>query len=104
MADPNEFDEVMPENTARREPSGPVEENLFLRLIYMIIIGILLSFVGTIIGILALVQFILALVNNKVPNERVAEFGTTLGMWVAKAARYQTFASEEKPWPWTELD
>ena len=29
---------------------------------------------------------------------------TDLGIWVAKAARYQTAASNVKPWPWTELD
>ncbi|WP_084862697.1 DUF4389 domain-containing protein [Salibaculum halophilum] len=104
MADRNEFDDVMPENTARRAPAGPISENLFTRLVYMIIIGVMLSFAGTIIGILALIQFVLTLVNNKDPNERVADFGTTMGMWVAKAARYQAFASEEKPWPWTELD
>ncbi|MBT5294689.1 MAG: DUF4389 domain-containing protein, partial [Octadecabacter sp.] len=27
-----------------------------------------------------------------------------VGIWVAKATRYQTAASEDKPWPWTELD
>ncbi|HKL68816.1 DUF4389 domain-containing protein [Salibaculum sp.] len=104
MPDPNEFDDVMPENTARPAPAGPISENLFTRLIYMIIIAIMLSFAGTIIGILAVIQFVLTLVNNKVPNDRAADFGTTMGMWVAKAARYQAFASEEKPWPWTELD
>ncbi|MDR9426515.1 MAG: DUF4389 domain-containing protein [Salibaculum sp.] len=104
MADPNEFDDVMPENTARRDARRPLDENLFTRLIYMIIVGVMLSFVGTVLGIVALIQFVLTLVNNKVPNDRLAEFGTTLGIWVAKAARYQAFASEEKPWPWTELD
>ncbi|MBT5294127.1 MAG: DUF4389 domain-containing protein [Octadecabacter sp.] len=104
MADPHEFDDVMPENTSRREPEQPVEENLFTRLVYMIIIALMISFAGTVIGVLALLQFIIMLVNQKQPNERIAELGTDVGIWVAKATRYQTAASEDKPWPWTELD
>jgi hypothetical protein len=44
------------------------------------------------------------LVSGLQPNERLADFGTTLGIWIAKAARYQTAASEVRPWPWSELD
>lgn len=104
MADPNEFDDVMPENTSRREPEEPVAENLFTRLLYMIIIAFMISFASTIIGALAVVQFIIMLASQKQPNERLAELGTDVGIWVAKATRYQTAASEDKPWPWTELD
>ncbi|MBU2992761.1 DUF4389 domain-containing protein [Octadecabacter sp. 1_MG-2023] len=104
MADPNEFDDVMPENTSRRQPEEPVQENLFTRLIYMIIIAFMISFAGTVIGVLALIQFVIMLASNKQPNERIAELGTDVGIWVAKATRYQTAASEVKPWPWTELD
>ncbi len=104
MADPNEFDHVMPENTARREPEKPVGENLFTRMIYMILIALMVSFASTVIGVLAVVQFVIMLVSNKQPNERLAALGTDVGIWVAKATRYQTAASEVKPWPWTELD
>lgn len=104
MADPHEFDDVMPENTARRDPEKPIEENLFVRLIWMLVIGMMLSFAGTVVGIMALVQFIIMLVSNKQPNERLAELGTDVGIWMAKATRYQTGASEVKPWPWTDLD
>lgn len=104
MADPNEFDDVMPENTARREPEQPVEENLFTRLIYVVIVWFMMSFATTIIGVLLVLQFVIMLVNNKQPNERIADLGTDVGIWVAKATRYLTGASEVKPWPWTELD
>lgn len=104
MANPNEFDDVMPENTARRKVEEPVRENLFTRLIYMIIIAFMISFAGTLIGVLALLQFVIMLFSEKKPNERIAELGTDVGIWVAKATRYQTVASEDKPWPWTELD
>ncbi|AML51726.1 hypothetical protein RC74_11040 [Falsihalocynthiibacter arcticus] len=62
------------------------------------------SIAQTILGAATVVQFVIMLINNKQPNERLAEFGTDLGVWMAKAARFQTAASEVKPWPWTELD
>ena len=64
----------------------------------------MISVAQTVLGVMTIVQFVIMLVNNKEPNERLAEFGTDLGVWIAKAARYQTAASNVKPWPWTELD
>jgi hypothetical protein len=79
-------------------------DSLWMRLINMIIIGILLSFTQTILWVLAILQFVIMVFNKRVPNEQLSEFGTTMGVWMAKAVRYQTAASEVKPWPWTELD
>ena len=79
-------------------------EPLWMRLINMIIIAVMLSVASSFLGLLTIAQFIVMLVNQRQPNEPIAEIGTTLGVWMAKAARYQTGASEVKPWPWTELD
>lgn len=74
------------------------------RFIFMVIIWVMLSLAQSILTLATVVQFVLMLINNGQPNERLAEFGTDLGIWIAKAARFQTGASEVKPWPWTELD
>jgi len=74
------------------------------RLVYMVILWVMLSLASTVLTLATVVQFVLMLVNNGTPNARLAEFGTDLGIWIAKAARFQTGASEVKPWPWTELD
>lgn len=74
------------------------------RLIYMIILWIMLSLAQSILTLATVVQFVLMLINQGQPNQRLADFGTDLGIWIAKAARFQTGASEVKPWPWTELD
>lgn len=79
-------------------------DNMLVRLISMIIIALLLSMSHTLLGLITVAQFIIMLVNKRQPNEQLAEFGSTMGIWMAKAARYQTGASEVKPWPWTELD
>ncbi|MEO9823325.1 MAG: DUF4389 domain-containing protein [Paracoccaceae bacterium] len=80
------------------------EDNLLMRLVYMVLIAIMISIAQTVLGALTLIQFIILVINNKKPNERLADFGTDLGIWIAKAARYQTAASEVKPWPWSDLD
>jgi len=77
---------------------------MLLRLIYMVLIALMISLAQTVLGAATVVQFVIMLVNNKRPNERLADFGTDLGIWIAKAARFQTAASDVKPWPWTELD
>ena len=80
------------------------QDNMLLRLIFMLIIAFMISLAQTVLWVMAVIQFIIMLLNGQKPNERLADFGTDLGVWVAKAARYQTAASNVKPWPWTELD
>ncbi len=84
------------------EPEG--RENIVLRLVHMVLIWVMLSIANTVLTFATVLQFVIMLLNDKQPNPRLAEFGTDLGVWIAKAARYQTGASEVKPWPWTELD
>jgi succinate-acetate transporter protein len=79
-------------------------ENIWLRLVHMVIIALLMSMASTLLGLLTAAQFLIMLFNRRMPNEQLAEVGSTMGVWMAKAARYQTAASEVKPWPWTELD
>ena len=90
---------------ALNEPRhGKAQENLVLRLLWMLVISVMLSLAQTILTFVTVIQFIIMLVSGRQPNERLADFGTTLGIWIAKAARYQTAASEMRPWPWSELD
>lgn len=102
MTDEPEHDKMM--GRIHGEQPGTEDENILMRLVYMVIIAVMLSFAQTILTVTTIIQFVIMLVNNKEPNERLADFGTDLGVWIAKAARYQTAASDVKPWPWTELD
>jgi succinate-acetate transporter protein len=86
------------------QPDTPGRENLGLRLIHMLLIAFMLSISQTVLTVLTVVQFIIMLVNSGERNARLADFGTDLGIWMAKAARYQSAASDVKPWPWTDLD
>ncbi|MCE8510114.1 DUF4389 domain-containing protein [Ruegeria pomeroyi] len=86
----------------RPEPKEP--DSLWWRLLHMILIAIMINLAQTILAVVTVVQFIIMVVSKSQPNERLADFGTDLGIWIAKAARFQTAASNVKPWPWTDLD
>ncbi|MFP4274062.1 MAG: DUF4389 domain-containing protein [Paracoccaceae bacterium] len=86
------------------EQPPAAREPLWLRLVHMVLIALMLSVAQTVLTLATIVQFVLMLLGRGRPNAQLAEFGTDLGVWIAKAARFQTAASEVKPWPWTELD
>jgi len=86
------------------QPDPGPKDGMGSRFLHMLLIWVMLSLAQTVLTVVTVVQFVIMLVNNGAPNGRLAEFGTDLGIWIAKAARYQTAASEVKPWPWTELD
>ena len=80
------------------------KDSIWMRLVYMILIWFMLQISFTVLGVVTLIQFVVTLLQKGEPNERLAEFGESLGIWMAKAARFMVAASEVKPWPWTELD
>ena len=88
-------------NEARK---GKARESLVMRLLWMVVISVLLSLAQTVLTFVTIIQFIIMLVSGRQPYERLADFGATSGIWIAKAALYQTAASEMRPWPWSELD
>ncbi|WP_372613253.1 DUF4389 domain-containing protein [Aquicoccus sp.] len=83
------------------EPEQP--DSIPLRILYSILIAMMLSVSHTVLGVLTVIQIVIMLLSKGKPNPNIAEFGTGLGVWMAKAARYMT-GSNVKPWPWTELD
>lgn len=99
-ARPVELSEPKPPEPQER----PLVENLWARLLYMILIAMLFSLLQSVLGVLALIQFVLLLVGGRRPNPRIAELGRSLGRWCDRAARYLTADSEEKPWPWRPFD
>ena len=84
------------------EPEEP--ESLILRIVYLVLIGTMMSVSQTILGALTVIQLIIMVLNKGAPNPALADFGTDLGVWMAKAVRYMSAASRVKPWPWSNLD
>lgn len=67
----------------------------------MIVVMVLFGIAQSLLGAAAVVQFFWLLFSGK-PSEPLAEFGTGLSHWLAKAARFLTAASDEKPFPWSK--
>ena len=84
------------------DPETP--DSMPMRILYTLLIAMMVSLSQTVLGALTLVQLVIMLLNKGEPNENLAGFGTDLGVWIVKAARYMTAGSNVKPWPWTELD
>jgi succinate-acetate transporter protein len=85
-------------------PLDRLTEPLGLRLVYMLIVGVMLSFAQSVLILLAVIQFVIILIDNRQPNARLADLGCMVGAWVAKAARYMVGATDAKPWPFREMD
>ncbi|MFN7004056.1 MAG: DUF4389 domain-containing protein [Roseinatronobacter sp.] len=88
-------------------PTAPLdksEEPLWKRLVFMLIIAAMISVAQSLLFLIAVVQFIILLIDQRQPNERLADFGCMVGAWVAKAARYMSIATDAKPWPFKDMD
>ncbi len=85
-------------------PLDPLDEPLPLRVLYMVIIGVMLSFVQSALILLAVIQVVMLIVDRRRANPRLADLGSMLGAWVAKAARYLVAATDTKPWPFRDMD
>jgi len=86
------------------DPAPTARDSLWMRLVWMLLLGTLMSLVQSIVFTLSVVQLILMAFNKASPNAEIAGFGQRLGLWQARATRYMTVASDDKPWPWSPLD
>ena len=76
---------------------------VLMRGLWMLIIIVLLRVADFLVLLVAVLQFGW-LLFAKHRNDRLAEFGEKLGNWLAKAARFQSAASEDKPFPWSKFE
>ena len=74
--------------------------SIWMRGLWMIVVMVLFGIAQSLLCAATVVQFFWMLFSGK-PSEPLAEFGTGLSHWMAKAARFLTAASDEKPFPWS---
>ena len=77
------------------------DRNLLVRLLYMLLMAFILQFCGTLLFILAIVQFIIVVIDD-VPNARLAVFGRHLGSYAKQIVEFLTFSSEVVPFPFSD--
>ena len=86
-----------------RRDDDPLPREVWPRILWILVIAAMISVAQTILFVVAVLQIIIMLTNRGMPNEELADFGCMVGAWVAKAARFQSAASDIKPWPWTPM-
>lgn len=77
------------------------EGNIWLRGVFMVLLGILYSLAGTVLFVVAVLQFVFVLLGSE-PNARLLVFGRSLGSYIQQLVNFQTFNTEEKPFPFSD--
>lgn len=79
----------------------PEKRSLWVRLLLMILMSMAFYLAATLLGALAVVQFVLALVAGG-PNERLQQLGRGLGRYFRQLTDFLSFASEAAPFPFSD--
>ncbi len=81
----------------------PDRRSIWIRGLIMIIFAIFFGIAEALLFICAVVQFLWMLFSKK-PNKAIIKFGASLGKWLERVALFQTGASENLPFPWSEWE
>lgn len=76
----------------------PRHAGVWMRGAQMLLFAVLFSVAETVLFVLALMQFGWMLFARE-RNSAIAEFGHSLGGWLAQVADFQSGASDDKPFP-----
>ncbi|MEW5903745.1 MAG: DUF4389 domain-containing protein [Pseudomonadota bacterium] len=82
------------------------KRHLLIRAIYMLLMALILNLCGTLLCLLAIIQWIVVLMDEA-PNQRLTAFGRNLGHYMRQIVEFQSFASEQVPFPfsaWPDAD
>lgn len=82
-------------------PGTPEKRSIWLRAFLMILMVLAFHLAVTVLGVLVVVQFVLALVTGS-PNARLCRFGQSMGQYLRQIAEFETFASEDAPFPFSD--
>ena len=85
-----------PEPEPQIYPSG-----IWMRALHMIIFMVLFGVAETLLFFMAVFQFLWMLFTKK-RNPSVAQFGDQVSQWLASVGRFQSGATDDKPFPWSE--
>ena len=77
------------------------KRNVAVRGLFMILMAIVFHLSGTLLFLVAVVQFVFALLADA-PNARLAAFGRNLGQYVRQNAEFLTFGTETMPFPFSD--
>ncbi|GAA6153203.1 DUF4389 domain-containing protein [Pseudoteredinibacter isoporae] len=74
---------------------------IWIRLAFMVVYAIVLKLVLLVLGIVAVVQFFIVLIQGQA-NTAMVEFSESCAQFVLQSWRFLTFVSEDKPFPFRD--
>lgn len=80
---------------------SPDTRSIWMRGLIMLLMALAYQLVSTLLFVVAVIQFILALINNTA-NPRLRAFGQSLGRYQGQVANFVSFASEDPPFPFSD--
>jgi hypothetical protein len=83
------------------QPEVPGKRNIWLRGFYMLLMAFIFEVAITVMFVVAVIQFVLALLNGTA-NDRLVSLGRNLGRYIRQISNFLTFASEEVPFPFSD--
>ena len=78
------------------------KRNIWMRGLFMLLMAFAFNICETILCIVAVIQFVMVLLNDT-PNTRLLAFGRSMGSYLRQIVNFLTFATEEIPFPFSEL-
>jgi len=78
------------------------DKDSWLRFVYLLLFGLIFYICTFVLGLAALLQFLTKLFTGQ-PIKGLVDFGNDLAVYVSQIVRYLTFASDEKPFPFSPL-
>jgi hypothetical protein len=85
-----------------QNPISPTKKrNIWIRGLSMVLMAFAYHLSGTLMVIVAILQFVLTLVNET-PNKRLLAFGQSLGLYLQQIVYFLTFSSENVPFPFND--
>lgn len=77
------------------------DRDTLLRGLFMLLMAFFYQLAGTLLFFITIIQFVIALINGT-PNARLVSFGRSLGSYIKQIVSYLTFASDDRPFPFSD--
>ena len=75
--------------------------SIWVRGLFMVLMAMIYQLSGTLLVIVAILQFLFALVGG-MRNVRLLSFGRSLGLYVQQIVRFLAFDTEQMPFPFSD--
>lgn len=82
-------------------PETTTQRNIWGRGLLMLLMALAYQLASTVLFFLAILQFAFALVGET-PNARLRSFGVSLGRYLAQIVGFESFATEDLPFPFAD--